>query len=83
LSIWEELKTIYTLYPDVSPEDLLKLATLNGAKILGFNKMGAILPGYIPNFLVINVKEYLNDNAEDTLKTLINSEKEVTYRVYA
>ena len=83
LSIWEELKTIYTLYPDVSPEDLLKLATLNGAKILGFNKMGAILPGYIPNFLVINVKEYLNDSAEDTLKTLINSEKEVTYRVYA
>jgi len=48
LSIWEELKTLYSAFPEVSPEILLQMATLNGARILEYENLGAISPGYLP-----------------------------------
>jgi cytosine/adenosine deaminase-related metal-dependent hydrolase len=82
ISVWEEMKTIYTYCPDIPPEEILKMATLNGAKALGFDKMGAISPGYYPNMLVVEIRDYLNEKPEEILRTLINSEKEVKFRFY-
>lgn len=81
LSIWEEMKTIYT-YSNISPEEILKMATFNGAKILGFDKMGAILPGYYPNLLVIEIKDNLNEKSEEVLRSLVTAEKEIKFRFY-
>uniref|UniRef100_A0A7V6CDA2 Amidohydrolase-related domain-containing protein n=1 Tax=Thermodesulfobacterium geofontis TaxID=1295609 RepID=A0A7V6CDA2_9BACT len=82
ISIWEEMKAIYTYYPDISPGEILKIATFTGAKILGFDKMGAILAGYYPNMLVVEIKDYLKENPEDAIRSLINAEKEVKFRFY-
>jgi len=82
LSVWEEMKTIYTYYPDVSPGEILKMATFTGAKVFGFNKMGALLPGYYPNMLVVEIRDYLNERPEDILRSLINAGKEVKFRFY-
>lgn len=82
ISVWEEMKTIYTYCPDISPEEILKMATLNGAKILGFDKMGAIFPGYYPNILVLEIKDNLSEKPGDILRTLINAEKEIKFRFY-
>lgn len=82
LSIWEEMKTVYTYYPDISPEEILKMATFNGAKALGFDKMGAIFPGYSPHILIVEVRDYLSEKPEEMLRSLINSEKEVKFRFY-
>lgn len=82
LSIWEELKTLYIHYPDISPDIFLKMATFNGAKVLGFEKMGALLPGYYAHMLVVEIKDYLTDNPKETLLNLINAEKEIKYRLY-
>lgn len=82
LSIWEELKTLYSAFPEVSPEILLQMATLTGAKILGYENLGAIAPGYLPNLLVVEVLDYLIDDPQETMVSLINSNKEVKYRIY-
>jgi len=82
ISIWEEMKTIYTYYPDISPEEILKIATFKGAKVLGFDKMGAILAGYNPNMLVVEIRDYLKEKPEETIRSLINTEKEVKFRFY-
>jgi cytosine/adenosine deaminase-related metal-dependent hydrolase len=82
LSIWEELKTLYSAFREVSPEILLQMATLTGAKILGYENLGAIAPGYLPNLLVVEVLDYLIDDPQETMVSLINSNKEVKYRIY-
>ncbi|MCU4137915.1 MAG: Cytosine/adenosine deaminase or related metal-dependent hydrolase [Thermodesulfobacteria bacterium] len=82
LSVWEEMKTIYTYYPDISPGEILKMATFTGAKVFGFEKMGALLPGYYPNMLIVEIKDYLNEKPEDILRSLINAEKEIRFRFY-
>jgi cytosine/adenosine deaminase-related metal-dependent hydrolase len=82
ISIWEEIKTIYTYYPDISPEEILKIATFTGAKVLGYDKMGAILAGYNPNILVIEIKDPLKEKSEEAVRSLINAEKEIKFRFY-
>ncbi|QER42773.1 amidohydrolase family protein [Thermodesulfobacterium sp. TA1] len=82
LSVWEELKTLYSAFPDIPPEIFIRMATLNGAKILGYENLGAICPGYLPNLLVIEVFDYLTDNPQEMLSSLLNAKKEVLYRFY-
>lgn len=82
LSIWEELKVLYFYYPEVSPYELLKLATFNGARILGYFNLGAILPGYSPNLMVVELYDYISDDEKEMLISLINAKKEVRYRIY-
>lgn len=82
LSIWEELKILFFYYPEVSPSELIKLATFNGAKILGFLNLGAILPGYAPDLIVVELYDYVPDNEKEMLAYLINTKKEIRYRIY-
>jgi cytosine/adenosine deaminase-related metal-dependent hydrolase len=54
LSILEELKTLQFNYPDISIEDLVLWATLNGAKALGEEeRFGRIEPGKKPGLLLL------------------------------
>ncbi|HEY5470312.1 MAG TPA: amidohydrolase family protein [Bacteroidales bacterium] len=54
LSIIEELKTLQLKFPEVSMEDLVRWATLNGAKALGEDdKYGKIEIGKRPGLLLI------------------------------
>lgn len=82
ISVWEEMKTIYSYYPDISPLEILKMATINGSKVFGFDTMGAIYPGYSPNILVLEIRDYLSERSEEMLRSLINAEKEVKFRFY-
>ncbi len=54
LSILEELKTIEQHYPDIEVFGLLKWATINGAKALGFDKiLGSLEVGKAPGILLL------------------------------
>lgn len=57
LSVLEELKTIAANFPDIKMEELIKWATINGAKALGLNhKYGSFEVGKIPGInLLTNV----------------------------
>ncbi len=46
LSIWDELQHIASHFPEISPRDILKMGTINGAKALGVDKhLGSIEVG--------------------------------------
>jgi cytosine/adenosine deaminase-related metal-dependent hydrolase len=54
LSILEELKTLQLNWPDISIEDLVSWATINGARALGEQELfGSIEPGKKPGLLLI------------------------------
>lgn len=59
LSILQEMKLIQKEMEDISLEELLKWATINGAKFLGFDKeLGSIANGKTPGLnLITNVKK--------------------------
>ncbi len=80
LSIWEELKALSSFYPEISLEKLLEMATFRGANILGFKNLGALSPGFLAFFIVINLKNSLPENFSEVITLLVNSQKEVIYR---
>ena len=58
LSILEEIKTILKYFPHLSFETLLKWATINGARALGFeDRLGSLEVGKQPGLLVLDIKE--------------------------
>jgi aminodeoxyfutalosine deaminase len=61
LSILEELKTLQKHFPEVSIEDLVKWATLNGSKALGEDdKFGKIEVGMNPGLLLLQNVDLVN-----------------------
>lgn len=54
LSVLDELKTITKNDPSISLETLIKWATFNGAKYLGFNELGSIQKGKSPGLNLIS-----------------------------
>ncbi|NOZ34714.1 MAG: amidohydrolase family protein [Chlorobi bacterium] len=59
LSILSELKAIVKNYPEIPFEQLVKSATVNGAKALKIdNKFGSIEPGKIPGINLISKFDY-------------------------
>ena len=54
LSILNELKTIQLYFPEISIEDLISWATINGATALGEEgQFGSIKPGKKPGLLLL------------------------------
>jgi cytosine/adenosine deaminase-related metal-dependent hydrolase len=55
LSVWHELAAARRLYgAELSPADLLAMATVNGARALGLDgEMGRLHPGWGGHFLVV------------------------------
>ena len=55
LSIAAELEHIMTAFPEISKESLLKWATLNGARALGFDEnLGSFEPGKRPGVILLD-----------------------------
>ncbi|MCS3900426.1 amidohydrolase family protein [Methanococcus voltae] len=71
-SIFKEMDFIYKLY-HLEPLEILKMATINGNKILGnsnkeYDNLGLIKEGFKPNFNFIN---YNFENSKNIIATLI------------
>ncbi|MBA2847279.1 cytosine/adenosine deaminase-related metal-dependent hydrolase [Methanococcus maripaludis] len=66
-SIFKEMDFIYKIY-HVDPKEILKMATVNGAEILGLQNTGVIKEGYIPTFTFIK-----NGNILKTSKNIAAS----------
>jgi aminodeoxyfutalosine deaminase len=46
LNLWEEMAFLHRSFPDITPEDILKMATLNGARALDLEeKLGSLSTG--------------------------------------
>jgi aminodeoxyfutalosine deaminase len=72
LSILEEMKTITRFQSYVTFENLLKWATLNGAKALGFeDTLGSFEVGKTPAILLLNLKKDQRLRPETRVKRLI------------
>ena len=64
LSIWDEMKYVYSNYPNLSPKKILSMATQAGAKALGYeNHLGCIAPGYSACLIYIPI----NDNSVEKI----------------
>ncbi|MEA1877091.1 MAG: amidohydrolase family protein [Bacteroidota bacterium] len=54
LSVWEEIKTLARFFPDISLEELIVMATLNGARALGLEKkIGSFEQGKKPGVILL------------------------------
>ncbi len=54
LSMVEEMYALQNYYPEISLEDIIKFATINGAKALGMDELGVIAPGKCGGLVLIN-----------------------------
>jgi cytosine/adenosine deaminase-related metal-dependent hydrolase len=72
LCILTEMKLIQKNFEDVSFEELLKWATINGAKFLGFqNELGSIANGKTPGLNLITNMKYGRLTDKSTVRKLI------------
>jgi len=54
LSIWDEIKTLAQVYPDISLEEFIIMASLNGARALGLDKqIGSFKTGKKPGVVLL------------------------------
>jgi cytosine/adenosine deaminase-related metal-dependent hydrolase len=61
LDIFQELKIIQARFPEVTPEELVRWGTLNGAKALGMeDQYGTLMPGAKPGLLLIMDADLVN-----------------------
>ena len=55
LSVWSELQCVASKYPSLSPQKVLKLGTINGAKALGIaDRYGSIEPGKVASLIAVS-----------------------------
>ena len=72
LSLRDELKFVANTYPEISPEQILELGTLSGAKALGREgEVGSIQRGKFANLLAISL-----DGKDDPVEALLVSDNE-------
>jgi cytosine/adenosine deaminase-related metal-dependent hydrolase len=56
LSLLREAQTIAAAFPEIRAEDVLRMATVNGARALGQeNRSGVLLPGATTRFIAIRI----------------------------
>ncbi len=67
LSMVEEMYALQNYYPEFSLEDIIKFATINGAKALGMDELGVIAPGKRAGLVLINNIDF------DTMRITPNS----------
>ncbi len=68
LSVWQELKTIARLFPEVDRQTILRMGTLAGAKALGQSTLGEIRPGMRARLLSIEI----SDSSEDPYGAILD-----------
>ena len=74
LSILDELKFLMKHYPDIDIEELLEMATINGAKALELeNKIGTIEPNKCADLIAINI----GNKSTNPLRAIFNKDSKV------
>jgi len=64
LSIWDEMKYLGKHFPNIHPKKILEMATISGARALGFdNRLGRLAEGYQGIFLFVPI----DGNSPETL----------------
>lgn len=54
-SLWEEMRLLSQDHPEIDPGDIIRMATLNGAKLMGLaDEHGSLNPGCTARFLVVS-----------------------------
>ncbi len=75
LNLWEEARTVARLFPEIAPQDVLRLATVNGARALGLaDRHGIIAPGRRADLCCIR----LGHSDGDLLRGLFATDAAVT-----
>lgn len=76
LSVLDQLKILNSYYPNIPIAELIKWATANGAKALGFNHLGKIEEGKAPGVNLISGPGVLSGSlAGSSVKPLANSKR--------
>jgi len=57
LSMGEQMRLFAESYPEVSTEEVLRLATINGARALGLKDVGLLKPGWKADVAVIRLED--------------------------
>jgi len=61
LSVWGEMRAVHALMPELSPDSLLRMATLHGAQALGLeDRSGSLSPGLPARCLVVEAGDLGN-----------------------
>lgn len=54
LSLWEEMRLLAADHPDLAPFEIIRMATCNGAELLGLGQeIGSLAPGFSASFLAV------------------------------
>ncbi len=92
LSMWREMRILAEAYPDVSYEDIVAMATKDGASALGLDQWtGSLVPGRRAAFLAVTlprpiknegaVYEYIVHAGDDCQVCWAGEERDVTWPV--
>jgi cytosine/adenosine deaminase-related metal-dependent hydrolase len=72
LSMFDEMVFISNAFPKISPAEILAMATVNGAKALGFDKIfGALTPGKRAAFIYVPVEV---SSSSSLLESIVNAD---------
>lgn len=79
MSLWEEMRILSEDHPDLRPEDIIRMATRNGAELLDLNgEIGSLAPGYSSRFLAISGDIPEDNNGDGILKWLVSAGLKIT-----
>jgi 5-methylthioadenosine/S-adenosylhomocysteine deaminase len=71
LNLVEDLRLMHRLAPEVAPQELWEMATMNGARALGVEKVvGSLTAGKLADFVVFGVE------GKDPLKEILQRQVE-------
>ena len=63
LSIIDEMRFLYARRKDLSPEEILRAATIHGANALGFaGRLGQLMPGFFADMTVLDLPRCIKSN---------------------
>jgi cytosine/adenosine deaminase-related metal-dependent hydrolase len=80
LNLLAEARTVLARHPDVSPEEILRMATLNGAAVLGLaDHLGSLTPGKGADWIALWIPSQDRLAAEaDPVRWLLESDAKVS-----
>ncbi|MDX9787355.1 MAG: amidohydrolase family protein [Desulfobacterales bacterium] len=74
LSVWDEMKLVAINYPSISPQEIFAMATVNGARALGFEtQFGMLKQGMFPAMLYLPVNA---SNPSTLLEKMVYGEED-------
>jgi cytosine/adenosine deaminase-related metal-dependent hydrolase len=80
LSVLAEIRHVALAHPEVAPENILRMATLDGAEALGLERnCGSISPGKLANLLAIPLPAGTGNSLTKLLEALLFSDQVPTH----